>query len=207
MNAPIPPRERARDAKRQAILEIARESFLTHGYAATSMSRIAAQVGGSKGTLYNHFGSKEELFEAMMQEECSSEAIAITTLSLDGEIDQVLCELGKRFVRFILSGRAVSIHRVVAAETGRFPELGRMFYEQGPKRTTAHVAAFLAARMAEGRMRRADPERAAQQLFALLKAGIHQMYLWGLEVEMTDAEIDTHVSHAVDTFLHGYAHD
>ena len=119
----------------------------------------------------------------------------------------MLRELGRRFVRFVLSDRAIAIHRIVAAENGRFPEVGRMFYEQGPKRTCEHAAAFLAARMTEGRLRRADPERAAQHLFALLKSGVHQMCLWGVAPPPKGVDIEAHVTAAVDTFLHGYAHD
>jgi AcrR family transcriptional regulator len=53
-----------RDAKRDTIIEVARQVFFEEGYAAASMSTIAARLGGSKGTLYNYFKSKEELFEA-----------------------------------------------------------------------------------------------------------------------------------------------
>ena len=52
--------------RRETILEIARDMFFTEGYAAVSMSAIAARLGGSKGTLYNYFASKEELFSAVM---------------------------------------------------------------------------------------------------------------------------------------------
>ncbi len=40
-----------RDLKRDTILSIARQVFMEEGYAAASMSTIAARVGGSKGTL------------------------------------------------------------------------------------------------------------------------------------------------------------
>lgn len=200
-----PARDRARDARRQAILDIARDTFLAEGYAATSMSTIAARLGGSKGTLYNYFRSKEELFEAMMRTQCASETLAMTSLALEGEIGEVLLSLGCSFLRFILSADAVGIHRVVAAETSRFPELGRVFYEEGPHRTIAVTADFLATRMAEGKLRRADPQRAAEHLLALLKSGVHQKHLWGVAAPMDDDAIRAHVATAVETFLHGYA--
>ena len=40
------------------MLDIARAAFLREGYAAASMSEIAAKVGGSKATLYSYFPSK-----------------------------------------------------------------------------------------------------------------------------------------------------
>ena len=48
-------RAAARDSRRQAIMDVAREVFMAEGFAEASMSAIAAQVGGSKGTLYNYF--------------------------------------------------------------------------------------------------------------------------------------------------------
>ena len=60
------------DTRRQAILEVAREVFLQEGYAAASMSVIAARVGGSKAPLYSYFPSKEQLFGARIWAECSS---------------------------------------------------------------------------------------------------------------------------------------
>ncbi len=65
------------DAKRRAIIDVARAAFLAEGYAATSMSEIAAKLGGSKGTLYNYFRSKEELFEAFMAETCQGPAAEV----------------------------------------------------------------------------------------------------------------------------------
>ncbi|MEO6377128.1 MAG: helix-turn-helix domain-containing protein, partial [Caulobacteraceae bacterium] len=57
-----------RDLRRQAILNVACEAFLAEGYAAVSMSAIAATLGGSKATLYAYFRSKAELFAAVMED-------------------------------------------------------------------------------------------------------------------------------------------
>ena len=58
----VPAREARREDRRDAILNVAHACFVAEGYGATSMSTIAAQLGGSKGTLYNYFKSKDELF-------------------------------------------------------------------------------------------------------------------------------------------------
>ena len=60
-----------KDERRANIMAIAREAFLHDGYAATSMSQIAAKVGGSKATLYNYFASKKDLFFAIIDSESS----------------------------------------------------------------------------------------------------------------------------------------
>lgn len=53
------------EAKRRAIVTAAREAFLRDGFG-VGMDTIAAGAGVSKVTVYNHFGSKEALFTAVV---------------------------------------------------------------------------------------------------------------------------------------------
>src|ERR1700728_4072656 len=91
------------DAKRRAILDVASEVFLAQGFAATSMSEIAARLGGSKGTLYNYFRSKEELFAAIMIDTCEGPANALFDHlpSTDGGLRPALIEMGCGLLNFI----------------------------------------------------------------------------------------------------------
>ncbi|MGH9048241.1 MAG: TetR/AcrR family transcriptional regulator [Acidimicrobiia bacterium] len=59
---PLPRAER-----RDAILRGAADAFARAGYAATSMEDIAAASGITKLIVYRHFGSKEELYRAVLQ--------------------------------------------------------------------------------------------------------------------------------------------
>jgi AcrR family transcriptional regulator len=204
MNA-LQPREIARDARRKAILDIARDAFLADGFAATSMSAIAVKLGGSKGTLYNYFRSKEELFAAIMAEECEGQSMALTALGDGGSLETVLQRLGEGFLRFITRARSVAIYRLVAGECQRFPQLGVMFWENGPSLTLRAVTAYLAEQMQAGILRDDDPERAATQLLGLFKAQVHQAVLWNVRAPLTDAELTAHIQAAVQTFLHGYS--
>lgn len=52
--------------KRNEILDAATAAFRRDGYESTSMDSIAEQAGASKRTVYNHFGSKETLFRAVV---------------------------------------------------------------------------------------------------------------------------------------------
>ncbi|MGH2516415.1 MAG: TetR/AcrR family transcriptional regulator, partial [Ktedonobacterales bacterium] len=69
--APAPPpqslKERQREEREQLILRAAEELLLEKGYHETSMEEIAARVGISKGTVYLHFASKEELVFALLR--------------------------------------------------------------------------------------------------------------------------------------------
>lgn len=60
--------DRGRLDKRRAIVEAALRVFAQVGYAQASLDVIAAEAGVSKPTIYNHLGSKENLFRYVMTE-------------------------------------------------------------------------------------------------------------------------------------------
>ncbi len=199
------PTRPGRDERRRAILEVARDLFMQEGYAAGSMSEIATRVGGSKGTLYNYFASKELLFAALMKQECDIEALEASTLAVSGmNIHGALTAIGLRFLDFILVQRVVDIHRLVIAECGRFPELGRTFFENGPRRGVAILGDWMAEQMAEGRLRSADTERAATHFMELCKSGLHQKMLWNIEPAPSAAAKAANVEIAVTIFMAAY---
>jgi len=53
---------------RQAIIQAAHDLFVQQGYHGTSMRQIARNAGTALGGLYNHFASKEEVFQAVFLE-------------------------------------------------------------------------------------------------------------------------------------------
>src|SRR5882724_10833271 len=71
----------ADSVKRRQIIEGARTVFLTQGFDAASMSDIARKAGVSKGTLYVYFKSKDELFEAITEEQCGMQAERVLDLA------------------------------------------------------------------------------------------------------------------------------
>lgn len=206
---PLSKREERRDERRDGILDVGRDCFLVDGYAATSMSSIAARLGGSKGTLYNYFKSKEELFEAVMQRQCGALAETLFDVTDDGEAPRERLEhFASAFLKLLLTPESLGMHRVVVGESGRFPELGRMFYDMGPKVILTKIANYLSDLMDQGVMRRADPLVAAQQFKDLTISGVLQPRTWGvISGDMTDAEVEDQVNNAVDTFLRAYRPD
>src|SRR5262245_32054508 len=62
------PRETARDAFRASLRAAAEQVFSRAGFHATKMSDIAYAAGVAVGTLYNYFGSKEEIFQEIFVE-------------------------------------------------------------------------------------------------------------------------------------------
>jgi TetR/AcrR family transcriptional regulator, mexJK operon transcriptional repressor len=197
------------DARRRAILDVASEVFLAQGYAATSMSEIAARLGGSKGTLYNYFRSKEELFSAFITDTCQGPAMAIfdhmPATGVGRSIRENLISFGVDFLAFILSPKLIALNRVVVGETGRFPELGRMFFDAGPGRGEARFAQIVERAMDAGELRRDDPVMVGRCLKDLILSDYHHRQLWGVLGEVSARRIETHVTGVVDVFLRAFA--
>jgi AcrR family transcriptional regulator len=192
-----------RDIKRDAILAIAQQVFLEEGYAATSMSTIATRVGGSKGTLYNYFRSKAELFVAVIQNLCDIQQNQLFDIQ-DTDIRKYLTEVGRRFSRLLLSDDVITIHRIVVAEATRFPEIGEALYEAGPKRGKQRLVAYLKLAIADGRLKDCDPDRAAEQAMEMALGGMYRRRLWNVGPKPTDEEIDSAIASAIDVFMKAY---
>ena len=61
---------------RRAILEAAKNLFLSQGYTATSMRQIAQAVGVTPAAIYNHFSGKEEIFTSLLQQAAPFERVS-----------------------------------------------------------------------------------------------------------------------------------
>jgi AcrR family transcriptional regulator len=62
-----PLRVRQAEATRTLLIEVARQNFTEHGYAATSIDDIIGHAGVARGALYHHFSGKEALFRAVYE--------------------------------------------------------------------------------------------------------------------------------------------
>jgi TetR/AcrR family transcriptional repressor of mexJK operon len=196
----------AHDRKRETILTTAQQVFMEEGYSAASMSAIAARVGGSKGTLYNYFHSKANLFVAVMQNLCVIDQTQISDVD-DSDIRTFLIQLAGRFARLMLSEEALIIHRVVVAEAVRFPEVGQALYDAGPRRSKTRLMSYLEQAMTDGRLKPGDPERQAEEAMELCLSGLYRRRLWNVGAPPTEAEIDANVRAGVDTFLAAHGPD
>ena len=200
--------EERKDERRAAIVDIAHAAFLADGYAATSMSTIAARVGGSKATLYNYFSSKEELFAAVVSRKCGQ----IETLLYDAQVEggdfrPAKQNFGERFIALVLQEDSVATYRMVMAESARFPELGRTFYDTGMKQGRARLAEYFEQAIADGVLRQCDSALMANYFFDLCMSGIHIRKLWNVQPVLSSENIRDNVARAIAIFLAAFGTD
>lgn len=193
--------------RRQAMQEAAASVFLRLGYEAASMDLIAAEAGVAKQTLYNHFRSKRALFRAIVEELRDELLAALTPRDRmeAAEPERVLEAFGRQFLTIVLRPSSLSLHRVLVAEAGRFPQLARAVYEAGPARTVARLADYLRAESLRGRLAVTEPALAAEQFLGMLVGHFQLRALFGVRDAPSPEEIDKAVRHAVRLFLRAHA--
>jgi TetR/AcrR family transcriptional regulator, mexJK operon transcriptional repressor len=197
-----------KDERRATILNIAREAFLRDGYAATSMSQIAAKVGGSKATLYNYFPSKQDLFFAVVDSE--SGKLMDDLYRIDGNFSDVrkaLAEFCRRFITMVLSDETTAFDRIVTAEAVRFPEIGQAVYEFGYKRGLERMEQLMRLGMDSGVLRRADALKAAEYLFNLCSGHWHKMRQWNIVTVVPPEQLEAYIAQVSAAFLSFYGND
>ena len=196
------------DERRAAILDIAHEAFLLDGYSGTSMSRIAALVGGSKATLYSYFPSKKDLFVAVIDRETAGLYDRIFNMNLTADEPQAaIAELVRRCLDGLLSDPIVSGYRLIIAEAGRFPEIGRTAYELAVRRGLARVADYFAKAIADGTLRRCDPVEAAETFLDLTAGNLHTQRLWNSVDKLDAAALDFEAGRITAVLLAAYGND
>jgi TetR/AcrR family transcriptional regulator, mexJK operon transcriptional repressor len=197
-------REQRKAERRELILDIAQQSFLEQGYDRTTMSGIAESMGGSKGTLWSYFDSKEALFTAVIDRAAAHFRTDLTgALDPQGKPEIGLRRFAENFIQKITSAEAIALHRIVVGESPRFPELGRIFYARAPEVTRELLAGYMANQMEAGALRKEDPMKAAGMFLSLCDGGHHKRVLWGVE-PYSDTVAREEAAVAVEHFLRAY---
>jgi AcrR family transcriptional regulator len=191
--------------KRRQIIDGASRMFLAQGFDAASMGAIAREAGVSKGTLYVYFKSKEELFEAIVEEQRRQQAEEIFTFDTSAPIEAELRRVGIGLVRFLCRRPGgVSPLRTVIAIADRMPELGAKFYQSGPATGIARLKAYLEGKVAGGVLKPHDCEVAAAQFMDSCLSTMFKPMMFNFAGPPDDARIEHVVDMAVATFLAAY---
>lgn len=124
-NAPESPR-----SKRKQIVQAAIRVFLQHGYAATTLQKVAEEACVIRATIYSHFTDKNELFKAIIEE--------LTVHQLGDDYHQRIASATPRefvyMMRDFIQSRKqnkqyLALLRIVLGESERFPDLARLYFK------------------------------------------------------------------------------
>ena len=195
-----------KDAIRRAALEV----FLRRGYAVTSIDTILAGAGVSRQTLYNHFGGKEDLFRAVVQD-VLDEVLGTLAAQVDesalGESEDLeadLTTLGTTWVHVMLQPHVLALRRLVIGESIAFPHLAQAWHEQGPARLQDSLLRAFGRLADRGLLRLEDPQ-VTVTLYAHNMVLIPDRSMLQSGPVPDDATNDRYISAAVRMFLARYA--
>ncbi|MBL8644226.1 MAG: TetR/AcrR family transcriptional regulator [Rhodospirillaceae bacterium] len=211
------PKQRLKSEDRKcAMLAAARELFLAKGFAATSLEDVVAKSGGSLATLYQLFGNKEGLWRELvhsytdriaepMQAEASDQDKLIQGAPIQGPPAEVLRDVAQRLLALKLHPDAMAGVRIIMTEGGKYPDLARLMYENGPLAGERSLADYLQKQVDAGVLAIDDVQLAAQ-LFCNLVSGEFQLWsVCGIKTELTPEDAKRRLDEVVRIFLAAYA--
>jgi AcrR family transcriptional regulator len=197
-------------SKRRLILEAARTVFFANGYRGTSMDEVAALAGVSKQTIYKQFVDKERLFREIVTTTVDEVADPVYDEVLavrdSGDVEADLRDVARRQLASVMGQpMLLQLRRLVIGEAGRFPELGKTFYERGPGRTIEALATSFAKLADRGLLTIPDPLLAAQHFnWLVMSIPLNQAMLLGTDGLENRKELDRLADEGVRVFLAAY---
>lgn len=195
--------------KRRAILDAALPAFLAAGYAQANLDAIAAQAGASKVTIYHHFGSKEGLFVALIEEQIGvadrrSDAL-LDALRHTDDVESDLRAFAREFVSTVMQPHLVAMRRLLIGAAAQFPELSDAWFRSGPDQGYRTLGGLFRRLDEQGRLPIPDPDVAARAFTWLILGAPLTEAMFRPDVDRYDAShLARHAEEGADVFLAAY---
>ncbi|MCO5356978.1 TetR/AcrR family transcriptional regulator [Acidovorax kalamii] len=204
--APTAPPTRLTDRKRDAIVQAAIAEFREHGFSGTSMDRVAAAADVSKRTVYNHFPSKDELFEAILDHLWDrSHSLADVAYDAARPLRAQLLAVLEQKMELLNDASFIDLSRVAIAEMMHTPERAQAMVTRLSEKEEG-LPRWIRAAQQDGALRAGvDPQYAAHQLHGMVKSSAFWPQLAMGQAPLTATEQQQVLGDAVDMFLGFYA--
>lgn len=161
-------RQRRKDARPGELMTAALQVFAERGFAATRLEEVAQRAGVSKGTVYLYFESKEALFKAAVESAVIPALEAGEAIAANESLPPA--DALRNFVFWwweqVGATELGALPKLLVAETGNFPELGKWFHDNLIMRGKRAAAAIIARGIATGDFRPLEPMDVARVIFA-----------------------------------------
>ncbi len=197
-------RERQRE-KSDRIRKAAHDEFCENGYEGASMDRIAARADVSKPTLYQYFGGKDALLEAVL--DAGSNQIVAPLRIRDEPLVDRLWLFSWTYADFVLRPDMLSLARLILGEASRRPEAAIAYHQNGPGRAFEGLVEFISDAVKAGDLKTDAPDLAAQNLWSLILSGPRDHYLHNANERPNEQELLRTIAHGLEVFLKAYGAD
>jgi AcrR family transcriptional regulator len=188
--------------RREEFLEAAGDLFLRNGFDNVSIDDIIARSGGSKTSIYRDFGGKEALFSASILQRCKRTLQPIMhPLAASEDPAATLLNFGVQFLKCVLSEDGISCHRIVMAESKRFPEVGQAFYAAGPQTVYQALSRIFLRLDKQSRIPKGSADALARHFHGMILTELQMGRLLANAPMPDDAQLRSHVKRAIRALL------
>lgn len=189
--------------KRESIIIAATQAFRDLGYDATSMDFIAEIAGASKRTVYNHFSSKQELFQAVLASSMKA-LVELKNIPYDPKktLEEQLAKFADAKLASVQTPAWLNLTKVVFSVFIKEPELARDTIAKADEEEDA-LARWLQEAEQDGRLRVENHDLAASVFWSMITGG----FVWPMVigVEMEETAVQTLKMEFIETFLNRYS--
>lgn len=191
-------------AKNEAILQAAADILAERGLNAP-MAMIARRARVSKQTIYNHYGAKMDLIQALVGRRTASILSPLDAPDAEMRPEETLAAFARALLAVTVAHNGYAMVKLSIQSSAEMPGLARDIFNQGPKAAIQRLTAFMKAEMDAGRLAQGDPVEAAE-FFGGMCIGHKQIAtLMGQHVPMDEAAIEQRARNAAYRFMKAYA--
>jgi AcrR family transcriptional regulator len=190
-----------KEATQHKLLEATLKLISEKGYLGATTREIALEAGVTELTLFRHFGSKEKLFEEVLNSYTFLPALRELLPALDDmSCEEALKLVATRFLQTLKKRK--SMVKIMHSEINHYPEKIREVYTKSIDDVRAVLALYFVSLQKKGMFRSVSPETAARVFLSILFS-----YFRTEEIvrghEITKVKMEKNVQEFIDIFLHG----
>ena len=179
------------NTSRDALLKAALEIFLNRGFHAARIEDIAQLAGLGKGSVYLHFSTKENLFQAVIDAGIGArlEQAELLASEYPGTATELLATMLHNNLIEFWDSPSSGIYKLVIAESHSFPELAANYHETIIQRAQILIEQILNLGIANGEYRDIDVAYTARFILDSLNNELIQAHAFA---EHVDSPFDAH---------------
>lgn len=194
------------ESRREKILYHAKRIFLEYGYRDTRIDEIVAAAGGSKESIYLHFGSKKGLYQTVVHDMVKAAKVEFPVTNYQSDsIRKTLMDFGSSYLDHVLSEDVIKLLRVIISHSSIDKDGAALFRRFGPEQHYAELSRYLDYVVEQKQLRITDTYLAAKQLLAMLRGDMQMKALTETDYRPTQEEIRKWIDAVVGTFIRAYS--
>jgi TetR/AcrR family transcriptional repressor of mexJK operon len=192
-------------AKRRAILEAAKQLFLSQGFERTSLDSIAAAANVSKLTLYSHFRDKSDLHLQALRSRCEELTSACLPVMNQKGVGDRLLAVAHALFESMTRPEAIAVYRSLVAGTRWRERVPERYWGAVPQHLFDEIVQMLCREQARGAIAIQHPRRAASHFMSLVKGDLHEHLLFERVTGLDAQSVGEHLRDAIAVFYRAYA--